>query len=150
MFTFLHMRLNSNVREWKYVFFLPSYSCCSCVFNVGGSCFSVKCHWRQIKHETCSHVGLNMKGCNVNTEPRRGQRSTERNANTQIMRSSRVEALPVCRHPSSLWASCRARSLKPPSPWACLQWPGGKRSTALLAEEPAGRRRDHSCWIINY
>lgn len=62
-----------------------------------------------------------------------------------IERLSIEEQLPVCQNPSSPSASCRARSLKPPWPSACLQSPGGKRSISLLAEGPAGERK---CFLI--
>ena len=59
-----------------------------CFSNIAGSHFGGKCHRRQIKHETRSHVGLNMKGCDVNTEPKeRAEEQRKKNTHTQIMRS---------------------------------------------------------------
>lgn len=121
------------------------YICCltvqELVFKISGSHLGVKMSLKTNKHEGSGHVGLNTRGCNVNTELQRGQRSRGRKIHTVTMRSRWAEIffLPVCQRPWSAWASCRARSPKPPSPSTCLRWPGGKHSTSPPAEGPAGR-----------
>lgn len=118
-----------------------SYSCCTSVFNTGGSHFSGKCHRRQIKHERCR--GIVRDTCwHKASERAKEQRETNTHTDHKKQMSRNVTSLPASMVSFSLFPSS-----EPEATMALSMSPVARWQTQYFSASRGACREKEKWWI---